>query len=171
MIDALHSLGACPASGAAKGAPAAIAGQGAAPLRLLVPLKVAGDLAAVLPYLLSLADKASIRVLFLHVRPAGADAAGRADGECLLDSAARACAPHAIAHELLLVEGEVAFAILDTAESLACDQIVVPRTGGGGWRQLFVTPVVRQLQALGRDVPLLLIGHAGAAACAVEEAP
>lgn len=170
MIDALHSLGACPASGAAKGAPAAIAGHGAAPLRLLVPLKVAGDLAAVLPYLLSLADKASIRVLFLHVRPAGADAAGRADGECLLDSAARACAPHAIAHELLLAEGEVAFAILDTAESLACDQIVVPRAGGG-WRQLFVTPVVRQLQALGRDVPLLLIGHAGAAACAVEEAP
>lgn len=149
------------------------AARGGAPLRLLVPLKHAADLANALPYLRSLADKVGIRVMFLHVRPVGAWAAADApqgqDAERLLDSAACACEQFAIEHELLLEEGEVAFAILDTAESLACDQIIVPRANAGGWRQLFASPVLRQLQALGRDVPLVLIGPA--AACHEETLP
>jgi K+-sensing histidine kinase KdpD len=135
-------------------------------LRVLAPLKREGDICKVLPYLVALADKAAIRVLFLHVAPPRC-ALAQATAQALLGAAASASLLHGLEHETVLADGDVAFAILDSAEALACDQIVVARAGGGGWRHLFATPVVRQLEELGRGIPLVLVNFVGVAQEAV----
>lgn len=131
-------------------------------LRVLAPLKRESDIFKVMPYLQGLSVKVAVEVVFIHVSPARLP--GQDHGvDALLAAAAAACGPAGIAHRTLVAEGDVAFSILDTAESLGCDQIVVARPVLSAWRNLFAAPVVRQLESLGRDVPLVLVSFAGIA--------
>jgi K+-sensing histidine kinase KdpD len=129
-------------------------------LRALVPLKRESDIFKVLPYLQSLAIKVSVEILFLHVTPARAV---KHDPlvDRLLASAAAACLQHDLTQQSVVADGDVAFTILDSAESFRCDQIVIARPVASAWRNLFSTPVVRQLESRGRDVPLVLVNFAG----------
>lgn len=62
-------------------------------------------------------------------------------------------------------QGNVVFSILDTAEELGCDEIVLPRPTSGFWR-LFGRDVVGSVVRRHRGIPIIVVGADGTAATA-----
>lgn len=57
-------------------------------------------------------------------------------------------------------QGNVVFSILDTAEELACDEIVLPRPQPGFW-ELFSRGIVASIARDHRDIPIVLVDQDG----------
>jgi nucleotide-binding universal stress UspA family protein len=132
--------------------------------RLLVPVKQISDVEAALEYLLTLDHGADVHLAFLHVTSSsGAVSSGTYPGyaEKLLEQAESLCRADAIAYESHILAGDVVFSILDAAELLTCDAIVMPCVKRWRWRHFFSTETVRKVEQLSRDVPLVLIDAAG----------
>ena len=141
--------------------------------RLLVPVKQLGDVEAALAYVTRSYGAAPVRLLLLHVKsppsalalldvPAQhAMAAEEGAAGALLARAGRQCEARALQHSSFILSGDVAFSILDAAESLDCDEIVMTRRGD--WmRRLFSSETVRKVERMRRHVPLVLVDAAGA---------
>ncbi|MBC7454865.1 MAG: universal stress protein [Massilia sp.] len=130
--------------------------------RVLVPVKRVSDVDAALAYAL---ERAAMHLAFLHVEPvtdalAGAD--GDGDAEALLGYAERRCRAVALAHESHILAGDLVFSILDAAELLACDAIVMARVQGRRrWCHFFSANIVRQVARKSRAVPLIVIDANG----------
>lgn len=62
-------------------------------------------------------------------------------------------------------QGDVVFSILDTAEELACDEIVLPRPRSGFWG-LFSRDIVTSIVRGQRDCQIVLVDQDGAAIAA-----
>ena len=58
-------------------------------------------------------------------------------------------------------QGNVVFSILDTAEELACDEIVLPRPQSGFWG-LFSRGIVASIVRRHHDIPIVLVDQDGA---------
>lgn len=139
--------------------------SGTAPRRLLAPVKRAGDIDAALAYVLAHGGGAALQLTLLHVTPSVAApfaAAAAGDAGLLLAAAEARCLAVAVAHESHLLSGELAFSILDAAEMLACEAILLTYPEWRPWHGLFPPPTVRALRRLRRDVPLVIIGADGA---------
>lgn len=137
-------------------------------LRLLVPVKRLSDLEVALTYVAQLPGDPPVRVFLLHVTPAApcgklldaqaqqSMAAEECGASALLAQAARHCDAHALQHSSYILSGDVAFSILDAAELLGCDGIVMARRTD--WlRRIFSSETMRKVERLRRHVPLLLV--------------
>lgn len=135
--------------------------------RVLAPVKRVSDVEAVLAYARLRAPRAGIDTLhlaFLHVEPSARALAGPACpgyAEELLGYAERRCRAGALAHESHIRAGELVFSILDAAELLACEAIVMPSVKQRRWHHFFPAKIVRQVERLSRAVPLIVIDADG----------
>ncbi len=140
--------------------------------RLLVPVKQLSDVDAALAYVGRLYGAAVVRLFLLHVKPPPsalalldtpaqqAMAAEEGAASVLLAQAGRQCEARALQHHSFILSGDVAFSILDAAESLDCDEIVMPRRSD--WiRRIFSSETVRKVERMRRHVPLVLVDAAG----------
>lgn len=137
-------------------------GQGG---RLLVPVKHFGDVEAVLAHLVALGRGADVHLAIVHVTPPTETVATRlcpGDAETLLEHVESRCRAASVAFESHILAGDIAFSILDAAELLACDAILLPVLKPRPWHLFFLTGTARKLQRLQRDVPLVLIDADGA---------
>lgn len=91
------------------------------------------------------------------VRP---EAVLRKQVEHVLSQATRPLAEYGIPYAAYLRSGDVVFSILDAAEELECQQIVVPLPRSG-WRRLFSHDVVVALYARQRDIPVVAVADDG----------
>ena len=141
--------------------------------RLLVPVKQLSDVDAALAYVGRLYGAALVRLLLLHVKPPPsahtlldapaqqAMAAEEGAASTLLAQAGLQCEAHALQHSSFILSGDIAFSILDAAESLDCDEIVMPRRSD--WiRRIFSSETVRKVARMRRHVPLVLVDPDGA---------
>lgn len=141
--------------------------------RLLVPVKQLSDVDAALAYVTRWYGAALVRLLLLHVKsppsahtlldtPAQQAMAAEEGAACiLLEQAGRQCEARALQHSSFILSGDVAFSILDAAESLDCDEIVMPRRSD--WiRRIFSSETVRKVERMRRHVPLVLVDADGA---------
>ena len=130
--------------------------------RVLVPVKRVSDVDAVLAYAVA---RAALHLAFLHVESVTEALAGAAcDGyaEALLGYAEKRCRAVALAHESHILAGDLVFSILDAAELLACDAIVMARVQGRRrWHHFFSANIVRQVARKSRAVPLIVIDANG----------
>lgn len=136
----------------------------AAGKRLLVPVKRVGDVAAVLSYLATL-DSGPVNLAIVHVTaPTTAISAPATpgDAERLLEQVETSCDADAVAHESYIVDGDPVFSILDAAELLACDAIILPVVTTRPWHYFFLNNMARQISRLERDVPVVFINADGA---------
>ncbi|OHC70268.1 MAG: hypothetical protein A3H93_16250 [Rhodocyclales bacterium RIFCSPLOWO2_02_FULL_63_24] len=92
------------------------------------------------------------------VRP---EASLRKQIEYLLSQVTRPLSEHGIPYAAYMRSGDVVFSILDAAEELECQQIVVPLPRPG-WRRLFSHDVVVSLYARQRDIPVVAVADDGA---------
>lgn len=132
--------------------------------RVLAPVKQASDVEAVLAYALLRARRSDLHLAFLHVESASAALAGATCpgyAEELLGYAERRCRASALAHESHIRAGELVFSILDAAELLACEAIVMPSLQRRRWHHFFPAKIVRQVERLSRAVPLIVIDADG----------
>lgn len=131
--------------------------------RLLVPVKRVGDVVAVLSYLATL-DNHPVNLAIVHVTaPTTAISAPAlpGDAERLLDQVEAYCRADAVAHESFIVDGDPAFSILDAAELLACDAIVLPVVTTRPWHYFLLNNMARRILRLQRDVPVVFINADG----------
>lgn len=78
----------------------------------------------------------------------------------LLEDAATALLGNDIIAHLHFREGDLVFEILDTAEQLGCDQIVMPAPARG-WQRVFSRRIVPRVLRLRRDVPIVTVNPRG----------
>lgn len=131
---------------------------------MLVPVKQLGDVEAALSYLQTLDRGSHVHLALLHVTAsteAIAAAAHPGEAELLLEQVEALCRAEFIAHESHIRAGDLVFSILDAAEMLACDAIVLPVLNTRPWHFFFLTSTARQMRQLRRDVPLVLINANG----------
>ena len=130
--------------------------------RVLAPVKEVCDVDAVLAYA---GARATMHLTFLHVESVNEALAGAVsygNAEALLGYAERRCRAIALAHESHILAGDLVFSILDAAELLACDAIVMARVQERRrWRHLFSANIVRQVERKSREVPLIVIDANG----------
>lgn len=129
-----------------------------------MPVKQAADVEAVLSYLPTLERGGEIHLSLLHVTSTtDAISAPTHPGfaEILLEQVESRCRADSIAFDSHIVAGDPVFSILDAAELLACDAIVLPILKSRPWHYFFLTKTAREMQRLQRDVPLLLISADG----------
>ncbi|GEM_PF-6657982 len=138
-------------------------------LRILAPVKRNADVDAVLAHAVTLGQTVRVTVLLLHVttsspsRPsAGGQRVGDTGAEAVLTYGAQRCRALGIAHACHIREGELVFTILDAAEMLASDVIVMHRARKSRLRQLFSSDTVRRLSSELRYVPLVAVQEDGA---------
>lgn len=81
-------------------------------------------------------------------------------GRHILDDAALALAGAGIAHELIYREGDIVFQILDVAEQLGCDEIVLPMPRSP-IASLLGRDVVRELMRQERDAVAITVDAEG----------
>lgn len=81
----------------------------------------------------------------------------------LLEDAAQALKEAGIEAQVQFREGEAAFQILDVAEQLDCDEIVLPRPHSV-WAGLFCPDAVREVLRRRRGVPVVTVDERGAPA-------
>jgi nucleotide-binding universal stress UspA family protein len=129
-------------------------------LRLLLPVKRLSDVDATLAYLVTLAARARLHVVLLHVT-------SERDGEshearALLAYAAVRYDGHGIVHIGYIAVGDVVFTILDTAEQMACHLIVIPGRAMRFWPDLFSADTRSKVARHCRDVPLIVVETHGA---------
>lgn len=133
--------------------------------RFLVPVMQAGDVEAVLSYLPTLDGGGDVHLSLLHVTSTtDAISAPARPGfaEVLLEQVESRCRADSITFDSHIVAGDPVFSILDAAELLACDAILLPVLKSRPWHYFFLTKTARDMQRLQRDVPLLLISADGA---------
>ena len=129
-------------------------------LRLLLPVKRLADVEATLAYLCTLAARARLHVVLLHVSPSGSE--GDHEARELLAYAAVRFDAHGIVHIGYIAVGDVVFTILDTAEQMACHLIVMPGRPTRRWPDLFSTDMRSKVARHCRDVPLIVVERNGA---------
>lgn len=142
-------------------------------LRLLVPIG-AGEIssAAVRYALRQEASGVAVQVCLLHVEePPGqwellrhARLNGRAVRERIEAALAQVAEPleqRAIPYAGYLRAGGIVFAILDAAEELDCQRIVVPAPQTAWWRRLLSRDVVATLRERQRSVPVVTVSTDG----------
>lgn len=132
---------------------------------MLVPVKQVGDIEAVLSYLPTLERGGDVHLSLLHVTATtDAISAPTAPGyaEILLEQVETRCRAGSIVYDSHIVAGDPVFSILDAAELLACDAIVLPVLKWRPWHYFFLTKTAREMQRLQRDVPFVLISADGA---------
>lgn len=140
--------------------------------RLLIPIGRSGGSAGSIQYAIRRARMGgSVETCLLHVeepvprwelpetavRP---EATLRRQIEYVLSQATRPLAERGIPYAAYLRSGDVVFSILDAAEELACQQIVVPLPRSR-WRRLFSHDVVVALYARQRDIPVVAVTEDG----------
>lgn len=128
-------------------------------LRLLLPVKRLADVDATLAYLCTLAARARLHVVLLHVSAGEGDGA---DARELLAYAAVCYDERGIVHIGYIAVGEVVFTILDTAEQMACHLIVMPGRATRRWPELFSSDTRSKVARHSRDVPLIVVERNGA---------
>lgn len=65
-----------------------------------------------------------------------------------------------VAHHLYFREGEIIFEILDAAEQLGCDQIIMPAPPQG-WQRIFYRGIVTRVLRKQRTVPIVTVNRCG----------
>lgn len=78
----------------------------------------------------------------------------------LLEDAAAALRDNDIAAHRQFREGNVVFEILDAAEQLGCDQIILPAPAHG-WRRIFSRGIVARVRRKQRTVPVITVNRGG----------
>jgi len=78
----------------------------------------------------------------------------------LLEDAAQTLRQTGIPVQMSYQEGEIAFAILDVAEQLECDEIVLP-VPYPRWKSLFSTDIVREVLSRRRSIPVITVSSTG----------
>ena len=81
-------------------------------------------------------------------------------GNILLEDAAQALRRAGIPVQLNYREGDIVFQILDVAEQIECDEIVLPRPYPR-WARLFSRDVVREVMRRQRSVPVVAVDSLG----------
>ncbi|MCL4723826.1 MAG: universal stress protein [Rhodocyclaceae bacterium] len=81
-------------------------------------------------------------------------------GQYLLEDAAQPLAEAGIPVHMNYREGSIVFQILDIAEQLDCDEIVLP-VPRARWSSLFSTDVVREVVRLKRGIPVCTVNADG----------
>lgn len=135
------------------------------PSRVLIPVAQEEDLEAALAFILPSGRRTNIKLAIIHVTATTDPASAPAPpgyAETLLDHAEFRCRASDIAYETHLLSGDLVFSILDAAELLACDVIVMPLLQNRPWHVFFPTKTVREIERLRRDIPLVLIDAHGA---------
>lgn len=133
--------------------------------RWLVPVKRVDDVEAVLSHLLALDRCGDVHFTILHViatSEAMSTPAYPGYAEVLVEQVESRCRADSIAHESYILAGDPVFSILDAAEFLACDAIVLPVLKTRPWHCFFLKKIARKMQRLRRDVPLVFVTGDGA---------
>lgn len=78
----------------------------------------------------------------------------------LIAEAARSLDSEQVPYRGLFKQGELVFAILDTAEELDCHEIVLPLPQVG-WRALISRNNVRRIKQRQRTIPIITVGADG----------
>lgn len=142
--------------------------------RLLIPVKNADDAARAVGYAIRRrAEGMGVTVCLLHVEESpsqwqaliggyGAHAEKRRRSHDVFAGAMRMLEGLDIEFAAYLRSGPVVFAILDAAEELDCDEIVVPAPGEGLFR-LLSREIVATLLARQRAVPVVAVTKRGVA--------
>lgn len=81
--------------------------------------------------------------------------------EALLKEAALYLSECQISHRTYIISGDVVFSILDAAELLNSDAIVLPATKRRSWLRPFSSDIVSKIAHAARSVPVVLIDTAG----------
>ncbi|CDG81609.1 universal stress protein [Janthinobacterium agaricidamnosum] len=136
-------------------------------LMLLVPVKRAGDVIYGARYAKRLLEWGiKVKVNLLHVtqapqnapidQPRRHDNALEAQAEEMMREAGLYLSRSHIEFATFIFSGEVVFSILDTAELLACQEIVLPAARNGVWPRLFSGDLARKLARASRSATVLL---------------
>jgi nucleotide-binding universal stress UspA family protein len=148
---------------------------GVAPLRLLVPVDATPRSRWGIKYVLHKHEVGTpLEVSLLHVaeplrrpwdilrfRTEQQVAALRAEhAQYLLQDAATPLKRNDIAHYLYFREGEIIFEILDAAEQLGCDQIVMP-IPPQGWQRILSGGIAAHVLRQQRTVPVVTVNRRG----------
>lgn len=136
-------------------------------LALLIPIKCAGDVVYGARYARRLAEWGiRVKVNLLHVTQTIQDvplsSARRQDpqleaqAEAMMHEAGLYLLRSQIDFATFIFSGELVFSILDTAELLDCQEIVLPEAKSGGWPRLFSSDLARKLARASRSATVLL---------------
>lgn len=142
--------------------PDPVPASAAAPRRFLAPLKRVGDGGAAVAYVAGLRDRHAC-VAFLHVERSfqPEDRAAADPAAAVIGHAETLGAGSGLRHESYILAGNTAFAILDTAEMLGCEAIVMRASSKPGWRRVFSSSLVDEVAGMVRDVPLVQVDEHG----------
>jgi len=141
-------------------------------LHLLLPVKHLADVVYGARYARRLQQWGiAVRVSLLHVQPASkhheryqgapAGAATDAASEQLMHEAGLYLQRSHIDFSAYLFSGELAFTILDTAELLACHEIVLPARRRAAWQRHLRTDLAGTLARDSRSATVVLAGQDG----------
>lgn len=160
----------------AQPAPAARPSTGprATPCRLLLPVNADDASRHALAYALRRhADGDAVEVVLLHVAepvtqwqvlrfrtPAEVDAFQAARAQAFLDAASQPLVQAGISCRGFFRQGPVVASILDLADELACDEIVLPLPESG-WLRLLGRDTVRVIRQRQRGVPVITVDREG----------
>jgi nucleotide-binding universal stress UspA family protein len=133
-------------------------------LMLLMPIKRAGDVIYGARYARRLREWGiAVKINVLHVTPADAAFAAlrprrHADSEAeeLLREATLYLERWRLGCSSFIFSGDVVFSILDAAEMLDCQEIVLPAVAAGRWQRLFCCDVTRRIARASRSATVVL---------------
>ena len=140
--------------------------------RLLIPVKRAEDADHALSYVLRRrADEQAVAVCFLHVEEApsqwetlfggsGVHAMWHRQGQDVFTRVLSLLVGRDVEYAAYVRSGPVVFSILDAAEELDCDEIVVPAPRSGLFR-LLSREIVSTLMLRQRGVPVVAVDKQG----------
>ncbi|MEO7495502.1 MAG: hypothetical protein ABIT83_03105, partial [Massilia sp.] len=134
---------------------------------LLLPVRRATDVDAALRHVQTVRGDGPLKLIFLHVAAGATGAPGvhpedDEAGAALLAHVAAHCALLELSYDSFIVGGDPVFAILDTAEMLGCERIVLRLGRRRGLLSFFSPETVRQVTSRRRDVPVVLVDAYGA---------
>jgi K+-sensing histidine kinase KdpD len=148
-------------------------------LHLLIPIKTPPDVIFGARYANKLlASQQCVKVSVVHViKPqrnetlfhsfsSGIDLIAEEHAEAVLREAALHLNEYRIAHRTYIVCGDVMFAILDSAELLNCNQIILPTAKSHSWLKPFSRDIAGSILHSARNVPVILVDRDGQAASA-----
>lgn len=127
-------------------------------LRVLAPIRSDREIEPALRHAAALPGEAA--VCFLHVCAAVPHERESAQAAALLARAQASSRTHGVAYDGYILNGDVAQVIVDAAELLDCERIVMRRATGWA-RRIFSSGTVRKVQRLSRTVPLVQVDGNG----------
>ncbi len=143
-------------------------------MHLLMPLKKASDVISGARYASHLVKQGlQVKIILLHVtKPRREEASIHSfssnfdlieeeHAETLLNEAALYLNEYRLPHRTYIISGDVVFSILDAAELLNCDQIILPSMKRRTWLRPFSRNIVGKIEHSARSVSVVTVDSNG----------